>query len=101
MARVKTYDPKKVKVLFGSLILTGVDEGTFINVETQGDGISAIVGCDQEIVRSIDPSSVLKQVTVTLLQSSSSNAALSLIQDADNQNGAGGKRRRTRGNYKE
>ena len=89
MARVKTYDPKKVKVLFGSLILTGVDEGTFINVETQGDGISAIVGCDQEIVRSIDPSSVLKQVTVTLLQSSSSNAALSLIQDADNQNGAG------------
>ena len=88
MARVKTYDPKKVKVLFGSLILTGVDEGTFINVETQGDGISAIVGCDQEIVRSIDPSSVLKQVTVTLLQSSSSNAALSLIQDADNQNGA-------------
>ena len=37
MARVKTYDPKKVKVLFGSLILTGVDEGTFINVETQGD----------------------------------------------------------------
>lgn len=89
MARVKTYDPKKVKVLFGSLILTGVDEGTFINVGTQGDGISAIVGCDQEIVRSIDPSSVLKQVTVTLLQSSSSNAALSLIQDADNQNGAG------------
>ena len=38
MARVKTYDPKKVKVLFGSLILTGVDEGTFINIETQGDG---------------------------------------------------------------
>ncbi len=89
MAGVKTYDPKKVKVIFGSEIISGVDEGTFINVETQGDGITAIVGCDQEIVRSIDPTSILKQITVTLLQSSSSNDALSLIYDMDNQNGAG------------
>ena len=88
MARVATYNPMKVKVIFGGLILSGLDEGTFINVETQGDGISAIVGCDQEIVRSIDPSSILKQVTITTLQSSKSNAALSLINDADNKNGA-------------
>lgn len=88
MARVATYNPMKVKVIYGGLIITGLDEGTFINVETQGDGISAIVGCDQEIVRSIDPSSILKQITVTTLQSSKSNAKLSAIHDADNKNGA-------------
>lgn len=88
MGRVKTYDCKKFKMLFGEEIITGYASGTFINVETQGDGITAIVGCDQEIVRSIDPTSILKQVTITLLQSSSSNAALSLIQDKDNQSGA-------------
>lgn len=44
MAGVKTYDSKKVIVTFGSINITGFDEGTFINVETQGDGISAIVG---------------------------------------------------------
>lgn len=86
---VKTYDPKKMTVIFGSCILHGFDEGTFISVEGEGDGITAIVGCDQEIVRSIDPSSILKKITVTLLQSSSSNDELSKIFDRDNQNGDG------------
>lgn len=89
MSIVKTYDPKKMTVIFGNIIISGYDEGTFINVETEGDGIKAIIGCDQEIVRSIDPSSVLKTVTVTLLQSSSSNDKLSQIVDKDNQSGDG------------
>lgn len=89
MAGVKTYDSKKVIVTFGSINITGFDEGTFINVETQGDGISAIVGCDQEVVRSIPPDSILKKITITLLQSSDSNDKLSLIHDADNQSGYG------------
>lgn len=89
MSIVKTYDPKKMIVIFGGIIISGYDEGTFINVETEGDGINAIIGCDQEIVRSIDPSSVLKTVTVTLLQSSSSNDKLSSIVDRDNQSGDG------------
>ena len=89
MSQVKTYDPKKVTAIFGPLILSGFSEGTFIKIETQGDGITAIVGCDQEIVRNIAPDSILKQITITLLQSSDSNDKLSLIHDADNQTGAG------------
>lgn len=89
MAKVKTYDPKKVQVIFGGIILTGFADGTFINVETTGDGTTAIVGCDQEVVRSISPDSIIKQITCTLLQSSDSNDELSLIHDMDNQSGAG------------
>ena len=86
---VKTYDPKKVIVSFGGNTITGFVEGTFVNVETQGDGVTAIVGCDQEVVRTIAPDNILKNISVNLLQSSDSNDALSLIQDMDNQNGEG------------
>ncbi len=89
MARVKTYDCKKFKMLFGTEIITGYAAGTFISIEPQGDGTTAVVGCDQEIVRSIDPESILAQVTITLLQSSSSNTMLSGLKDVDNQSGAG------------
>lgn len=89
MPRVKTYDPKKVIIVFGTKQLTGFADGTFVSIETQGDGVTAIVGCDQEVVRSIAPDNILKNITVTLLQSSDSNDYLSLIQDSDNQSGNG------------
>ena len=89
MPNVKTYDPKKVMVIFGPVVLTGFAEDTFINIETDGDGTTAVVGCDQEIVRSIDPGSIIKKVTLSLLQSSDSNDELSAIHDVDNQAGAG------------
>ena len=89
MAGVKTYDPKKVIVVFGSVNITGFDEGTFVQIETQGDGTTAVVGCDQEVVRSISPQSILKKIVITLLQSSDSNDKLSSIQDSDNQSGNG------------
>lgn len=86
---VKTYDPKKVLVVFGAIAITGFVEGNFISVESQGDGITAIVGCDQEVVRTIPPDAILKNIKISLLQSSDSNDKLSLIYDMDNQNGAG------------
>lgn len=89
MSKVKTYDPKKVTVIFGPVIMQGFAEGTFINVETQGDGITAIVGCDQEIVRNISPDSILKQITITLLQTSDSNDELSVLHDLDMKTGQG------------
>lgn len=62
MPNVKTYDPKKVMVIFGPVVLTGFAEDTFINIETDGDGTTAVVGCDQEIVRSIDPGGIIKRL---------------------------------------
>lgn len=89
MAGLKTYDPKKVTVVMGPYIITGYAEETFINIVTNGDGTTAIVGCDQEIVRTINPDSILKTITLTLLQSSSSNDDLTLLKNMDDQSGAG------------
>ena len=89
MPSVKTYDPKQVTVIVGPVIVTGFAESTFINIETNGDGITAVVGCDQEIVRTISPGSILRTITLTLLQSSDSNDELSLLANMDNQSGAG------------
>ena len=87
--RVKTYDPKKVTVVMGPYIISGFAEDTFINIVTNGDGTTAVVGCDQEIVRTISPDSVLKTITLTLLQSSDSNDDLTLLKNMDDQSGAG------------
>lgn len=89
MPRVKTYDPKKVTVVMGPYIISGFAEDTFINIVTNGDGTTAVVGCDQEIVRTISPDSVLKTITLTLLQSSDSNDDLTLLKNMDDQSGAG------------
>lgn len=83
MARIKTYDPKKVTIIFGSRIITGFSDGTFVSVESAGDGITAIIGCDQEVVRSISPDGVLKTVTISLLQTSESNDYFSKCYDED------------------
>jgi DNA-binding protein YbaB len=66
---LKTYDPKKILISLGSHTVTGYSDGTFVSIEANGDGISKKVGCDGEVVRSIDPDSSAK-VTLTLLQTS-------------------------------
>lgn len=86
---VKTYDPKKVMVVFGAIVLTGFAEGTFVTVETAGDGVTAIVGCDQEVVRSLPPDNILKNIRVNLLQTSDSNDLLSIAHDLDLKTGKG------------
>ena len=87
--KTKTYDPKKVKSNFCGFPIEGYAEGTFIAVSTDGDGVTGLVGCDQEVVRTIDPGNILKTVTFTLLQSSDANDLLSAVANRDNQRGDG------------
>lgn len=87
--KVKTYSPAKVITNFFGIPITGYVEGTFIQVTTDGDGTTGVIGCDGEVVRTIDPGSALKTVVITLLQSSDSNDSLSVIQNRDNQKGDG------------
>ena len=87
--QVKTYDPKKVLTNFCGIPVTGYVEDTFIAISSEGEGIKAIIGCDQEVVRTIDPGSVLKTIKISLLQSSDTNDLLSNIHDRDNQQGDG------------
>ena len=85
---LKTYDPKKVLIALGSHSVTGFSDGTFLSIEANGDGISKKVGCDGEIVRSIDPDSSAK-LTITVLQSSPTVAYCQSRYDLDKQTGDG------------
>lgn len=88
MAKVATYNPKKVTTSLGNHIVSGFADDSFISIEAQGDGTSFVVGADGEIVRSIDPSNAYL-LKLTLLQSSSTNSYLQTMYDKDKKDGSG------------
>jgi hypothetical protein len=73
--KVRTYNPKEVLISFGIHPVSGFAEDSFINIEPNGDGVSTVVGCDGEVINSLDPNETAT-VTVTLLQESLTNAYL-------------------------
>lgn len=84
----KTYNPKEVSIAFGSHIVTGFADDSFVVIESNGDGVTKKVGCDGEIARAISPDGTYK-VKVTLLQTSDSNSYLQERYDQDRENGEG------------
>lgn len=88
MAKVSTYNPKKVTCSFGNHIVSGFSDDSFIVIEHAGDGTSYVVGADGEIARSIDPSS-LYTVKVSLLQTSRTNIFLQKMYEKDKAEGTG------------
>ena len=87
-SKINTYNPKEVTVACGSHIVTGYADDTFISIEANGDGITKKVGCDGEIVRAVSPDNTFK-ITLTLLQTSDSNAWFSQMCDRDRDTGDG------------
>ena len=85
---LKTYDAKKVLISLGAHAVTGYSDGTFVSIEANGDGITKKVGCDGEVVRSIDPDSTAK-VTLTLLQQSPTVAYCQELYEKDRATGDG------------
>lgn len=85
---MKTYNPKKVIVIFGGMPIKGFSEDSIIEIEPMGDGITSVVGCDGEVTRSIDPDTRCK-VTLKLKASSESNDFLSTTHLADRNTGKG------------
>ena len=53
--KVRTYNPKEVLISFGTHSVTGYAEDSFVSLEKNGDGISDVIGCDGEQIRSLDP----------------------------------------------
>lgn len=88
MSKVTTYNPKKVTLAMGRHIASGFADDSFITIEPAGDGTSHVVGCDGEIARSIDPSSVYT-VKIALLQASATNSYLQKMYDKDKKDGSG------------
>lgn len=72
----KLYDPKAVIVTWGPYLLSGFMDGTFITVARDEDAFMKKIGVDGEVARARNQNKG-GSVTFTLLQTSSSNDALS------------------------
>ncbi len=88
MADVKTYDPKKVIVIFGGRALSGFAEDDMVTIKPLGDGMQIYSGADGEVGRSVDPNQTF-EVTVALATSSESNTYLSNCYNKDRATGKG------------
>ena len=85
---MKTYDPKKVLVIFGARQLKGMAEDSIVSIAPQGEGLQTFVGADGEVARSLDPNATF-EVTVSLSTASTSNEYLSNMYNYDRETGNG------------
>jgi len=80
---IKTFDPKQVVLIYGGNPIEGYADGTFVEVAANaGDGFTKQVGADGEVARAKSTDNT-HEVTITLMQSSASNAYLSTIRNKD------------------
>jgi hypothetical protein len=85
---LKTYDPKKVILTVGGVPIGGYADGTFIGLERTNDAYSVHSGADGEVARA-KSNDRTAQLTITLAQTSDSNAVLSGIAQLDERANAG------------
>jgi hypothetical protein len=83
-----TYDPKQVAVIIGGKIISGFADGTFVKVERNEQAFNLKVGVDGEGTRA-KSNNLSGKITLTLMQSSSSNDDLSAFAAADEAANAG------------
>ncbi len=77
-----TYDPSDILLVVANIPITGYGDGTFVRIEEQSDGITSYVGADSEVARSISPDPRVR-ITVTLMQTSTSNDVFTGLYAAD------------------
>lgn len=82
------YDPNQVAVTCGGKIISGWGDGTYIEAERDEDSYMKKIGVDGEVTRAKN-NNLGGKVTLTLMQSSSSNDVLSAFQQADQLSGTG------------
>lgn len=85
---MKTYDPKKIIIIFGARQLTGMSEDSIVSIAPNGDGLQTYVGADGDVARSLDPDATY-EVTVSLNTTSNSNDYLSSMYNYDRETGDG------------
>lgn len=85
---LKTYNPKQVLISAGNHSVSGYSDGSFVSIEANGDGITKKVGCDGEVVRSIDPDATAK-IKITVLMQSPTIAWAQQQYDKDRETGEG------------
>ena len=85
---MKTYDPKKIIIIFGVRQLTGMSEDSIVSITPNGEGLQTYVGADGDVARSLDPDATY-EVTVSLNTTSNSNDYLSNMYNYDRETGDG------------
>lgn len=85
---VKTYDPAQVLITFNGFNISGIADGTFVQVARNEDAFTLQVGSGGEGVRS-KSNNKSGTVTLTLIQSSDSNEILSGFAAADELSNSG------------
>lgn len=89
---VRTYDPSAVFMIYGEIPISGFAQDAAISVEHDEDDWTLVVGVDGEGTRS-KTSNGSGTITVSLMQSSPTNALLSAARTLDKETpgGTGGK----------
>jgi hypothetical protein len=84
-----TYNPAEVTIVFAGIPISGFAEGTFVSVERNEDSYAMQVGADGNATRA-KSNNRSGRVTLTLIQSSVSNDALSAQAKLDELNDGDG-----------
>lgn len=85
---LRQYDPKEVTMIYAGQIMEGFAEGTFISIERNEDSANLSVGAQGDGTRTIS-NNRSGRITLTLQQTSPSNATLSAQHSAMELAGAG------------
>jgi hypothetical protein len=85
---VGTYDPKKVIITLGGVPISGYADGTFVQVDPNGETWIRKVGADGEVSRSLSNDNT-HTIQITLGQMSLSNPYLRTVMNADKLTGLG------------
>jgi structural protein KPP10_ORF10 len=80
--RLALYDADQVTVSINGIPISGYADGEFLSIEPEADNFSDVVGSDGEVARS-KTNDRRATVTLTLLQTSASNALLSALANLD------------------
>ena len=83
---METLDPKSHTLVVGGNLISGFMPGTFITVAREARSWSVVAGADGEVARMRSRNKIAR-VTVTLMESSPSNAVLSALLNTDEQLG--------------
>ena len=85
---MRQYDPKKIVITFGAVLVGGFAEGTFVNAERNEDAYETSVGAAGDVTR-VRNRNRTGLVTLTLQSESPTNDLLSALHAADEASGTG------------
>lgn len=85
---VKTYDPERVVLTFGSITVKGFGPDTFVKAARTEATFTTQVGCGGDVARTRNQNKT-GTVEITLMATSQSNDQLTAVALLDEQNGSG------------